>query len=155
MVLGKLQISNIDIENNKDFLEMIYSYNNDLELEFSLSLCEITDMFKYYVNRNIEMIGDINQYDCIYPEFKYIDNELYFTLNASDDEDDASDIKHIDRELKRHFGMSLLNCKAENVFRMLLTYCSEYYIEDDIIYLNIYYENYKEAWVGEYLSNIE
>ena len=155
MVLGKLKISNVDIEKDKDFLDMIYSHNNDLELEFSLNLCEIVEMFKYYVNRNIEMIGNIDQYNCIYPEFKYIDNELLFTLNASDDEEDASDLKHIDRELKRHFGVSLLNCKAEDLFRILLTYCSDYCIENDIIYLDIYYENCKETWIGEYLSSIE
>lgn len=155
MVMGKLKISNINIEKNKDLLDMIYSYNDDLELEFSLSLCEIVQMFEYYVNRNIEMIGNINEYDCIYPEFKYIGEELMFTLNASDDEDDASDVEHIDRELKRHFGVSLLNCKAEHLFKILLIYCSDYYIEDNIINLDIYYENYKETWLGEYLKNID
>lgn len=155
MILGKLKIDNIDVEQNKDFLEMIYEHNDDLELEFSLSLCEITEMFKYYVNRKIELIGDIDQYDCVYPEFKYIDDELYFTLNASDDEEDASDINHLDRELKKHFGVSTLYCKAEHILKILLIYCSNYYIDDNMIHLNIYYENYKETWIGPYLSNIE
>lgn len=155
MVMGKLKISNINIENNKNLLDMIYSHNDELELEFSLNLCEIAQMFEYYVSRNIEMLKDFNNYDCIYPQFKNIDNELIFTLNASDDEDDLSDIRHINKELKRHFGVSLLNCKAEQIFRILLSDCSNYCIDEDKIYLDIYYESYKETWLGEYLKNID
>lgn len=155
MILGKLKIEDIDVEESKELLEMIYDNNTDLELEFSLTLCEITKMFKYYVNRQIELIGNIDLYDCVYPEFKFIDNELYFTLNASDDEDDISDINHIDRELKRHFGISLLNCKAENIFKILFIYCNSYYIDEFFLHLNIYYENYKETWIGKYLSTID
>lgn len=155
MMLGKLKIENIDVEQNKEFLEMIYEHNDDLELEFSLSLCEIAEMFKYYVNRKIELIGDMDQYDCIYPEFKNIDNDLYFTLNASDDDEDNSDINHIDRELKKHFGVSALHCKAEHILKILLMNCNDYYIDDNVIHLTIYYENYKETWIGPYLSSIE
>lgn len=155
MLMGRLKLDNVNIKDNKQLLDMIYSYNDELELEFSMNFCEIIEMFKYYVNRNIELLEDIEQYDCIYPQLKYIDNELMFTLNASDDEDDYSDIKHIDRELKRHFGVSLLNCKAEYVFNILLSYCSSYCIENGLIELDIYYENYKETWLGEYLANID
>ena len=155
MVMGKLKISNIDMKDNEELLDMIYSYNDDLELEFSLTLCEITELFKYYVNRNIEMIGDLDSYDCVYPEFKIIDNELIFTLNASDDDDDNSDVRHIDRELKRHFGNSLLECSAENIFRILLMDCCLYTLNNDIIEISMFYENYKETWLGEYLANKE
>ena len=30
--MGKLKISNIDIQDNEELLDMIYSYNDDLEL---------------------------------------------------------------------------------------------------------------------------
>lgn len=155
MLIGRLKLNNINVEENRRLLDMIYSYNNELEIEFSLNFCEIIEMFKYYVNRNIELLGDIDQYDCIYPQLKYIDNELMFTLNASDDEEDYSDVKHIDKELKRHFGVSLLNCKAEHVFNILLSHCNDYCIENELIELNIYYENYKETWLGEYLADID
>lgn len=155
MVLEKLKLSNIDMRDNKELLDMIYSYDNDLELEFSFTLCEITELFKYYVNRYIEMIDDLDSYDCIYPEFKIIDNKLIFTLNASEDEDDDSDVRHIDRELKRHFGNSLLMCNAENIFRILLLDCCSYSLNDDIIEISMFYENYKETWLGCYLANKE
>lgn len=155
MMMGKLKISDIDIKENDELLEMIYNYNDNLELEFLLNLCEITDLFKYYVNRNIEMIGNLDNYDCVYPEFKFIDNELIFTLSPSDDEEDDSDIRHIDKEFKRHFGNSILKCKAENIFRILLIDCCSYVLNDDILELSMFYENYKETWLGKYLADKE
>lgn len=149
-----LKIEDIDIEADESLLKSINSKNNNLLLEFSLSLCDITDMFKYYVNRNIEDIDDLDIYDCIDIEIKEENNEYIFDMNPSDDEEDQTDIKFIDCELRKIFGVSVLRSKLTNVLRMLLMDCKGYGIENGILTINIYYDNFKHTWIGEYLKQI-
>lgn len=151
---GTLKIEDVDIEADESLLQSINSRNNNLLLEFSMPLCDIADMFKYYVNRNIEDIEDLDIYDCINIEIEEEDNEYIFNMNPSDDEEDQTDIKFIDCELKKIFGVSVLNSKLINVLRMLLMDCKGYGIENGILTINIYYDNFKHTWIGEYLKQL-
>lgn len=147
-------LEDIDVKENEALLEMINAKNNNLQLEFSMELCEISKLFRYYISKFAEHIEDIDDYNCIDIEIKNDDNDnVIFTLNASDDEEDASDIKFLDKELKRYFGKSILNCDIKDILRILLIDCKSYSIEGDILKLNIYYENFKETWIGEYLNS--
>lgn len=148
------KLENIDVESNKALLEMINSKANNLQLEFCMQLCNIEDLFKYYVNKHAEHINDLDIYDCINIEIRENNfGKHIFTLNASDDEEDMSDILFLSKELRRHFGVSLLNCKLESVLNILLMDCVSYTIDDNIIKINIYYDNYKNTWIGEYFNN--
>ena len=146
-------LEDIDVKENEALLEMINAKNNNLQLEFSMDLCKIEDLFRYYINRFTEHIEDIDNYDCINIEIKNEDNKVTFTLNPSDDDEDLSDIKFLDKELKRYFGKSILNCDIKDILRILLMDCKSYSIEDNLLKINIYYDNYKEAWIGEYLNS--
>lgn len=146
-------LEDIDVKKNEALLEMINAKNNNLQLEFSMDLCEIEDLFRYYINRFTEHIEDIDNYDCINIEIKNEDNKVTFTLNPSDDDEDLSDIKFLDKELKRYFGKSILNCDIKDILRILLMDCKSYSIEDNLLKINIYYDNYKETWIGEYLNS--
>lgn len=146
-------LENIDVNENKALLEMINAKNNNLQLEFCIQLCNIVDLFKYYISKNAEHIVDIDSYDCIDIEIIKDREDILFTLNASDDDEDISDIKFLDKELKRYFGKSILNCNIEDILRILLIDCKSYSIEGDILKLNIYYENFKETWIGEFLNS--
>lgn len=146
-------LEDIDVKENEALLEMINAKNNNLQLEFSMDLCEIEDLFRYYINRFTEHIEDIDNYDCINIEIKNEDNKVTFTLNPSDDDEDLSDIKFLDKELKRYFGKSILNCDIKDILRILLMDCKSYSIEDNLLKINIYYDNYKETWIGEYLNS--
>ena len=150
---GLVKLEDIDITENKALLEMINARNNNLQLEFCIQLCDIVDLFKYYISKNSEHIVDIDSYDCIDIEIIKDRDNILFTLNASDDDEDIYDIKFLEKELKRLFGVSLLNCKIEKVLNVLLTDCKSYSIEGDILKLNIYYENFKETWIGEFLNS--
>lgn len=152
-LFGLVKIEDIDIQENKALLEIINARNNNLQLEFSMNLCDIEDLFKYYISRNSEHITDIESYDCIDIEIIKKDNDILFTLNASDDDEDISDIKFLEKEFKRLFGVSLLNCKLEHILNVILTDCKSYSIEGDILKLNIYYDNFKETWIGEFLNS--
>lgn len=151
---GTLKIEDVDIEENESLLQSINSKNNNLLLEFSFPLCDIRDMFKYYVNRKIEDIDDLDIYDCIDIEINKEDNEYIFDMNPSDDEEDQTDIKFIDCELKKIFGVSVLRSKLTNVLRLLLMDCKGYAIENDMLTINIYYDNFKHTWIKEYLEQI-
>lgn len=146
-------LEDIDVKENEALLEMINAKNNNLQLEFSMDLCKIEDLFRYYINRFTEHIEDIDNYDCINIEIKNEDNKVTFTLNPSDDDEDLSDIKFLDKELKRYFGKSILNCDIKDVLRILLMDCKSYSIEDNLLKINMYYDNYKETWIGEYLNS--
>ena len=146
-------LEDIDVKENEALLEMINAKNNNLQLEFSMDLCEIEDLFRYYINRFTEHIEDIDNYDCINIEIKNEDNKVTFTLNPSDDDEDLSDIKFLDKELKRYFGKSILNCDIKDILRILLMDCKSYSIEDNLLKINMYYDNYKETWIGEYLNS--
>ena len=147
-------LEDIDVKENEALLEMINAKNNNLQLEFSMELCEISKLFRYYISEFSEHIKDIDDYNCIDIEIKNDENDnVIFTLNASDDEEDASDIKFLDKELKRYFGKSILNCDIKDILRILLIDCKSYSIEGDILKLNIYYENFKETWIGKYLNS--
>lgn len=147
-------LEDIDVKENEALLEMINAKNNNLQLEFSMELCEISKLFRYYISEFAEHIKDIDDYNCIDIEIKNDENDnVIFTLNASDDEEDASDIKFLDKELKRYFGKSILNCDIKDILRILLIDCKSYSIEGDILKLNIYYENFKETWIGKYLNS--
>ena len=146
-------LEDIDVKENEALLEMINAKNNNLQLEFSMDLCKIEDLFRYYINRFTEHIEDIDNYDCINIEIKNEDNKVTFTLNPSDDDEDLSDIKFLDKELKRYFGKSILNCDIKDVLRILLMDCKSYSIEDNLLKINMYYYNYKETWIGEYLNS--
>lgn len=150
--LAKLE--NIDVKEDKALLETINSKTNNLQLEFCMQLCDIVDLFKYYINKNAEHIEDINNYDCIDIDIIKENNDILFTLNPSDDEEDISDIKFLDKEFKRYFGSSILKCDIKKVLRILLTDCKEYSIDNETLKLNMYYDNYKHTWLGEYLSNL-
>lgn len=151
---SSVKLENIDVNENKALLDMINAKTDNLQLEFCMSMCNIVDLFKYYINRNAEHIVDIDNYDCIDIEVIKEDDDILFTLNASDDEEDISDIKFLEKEFKRYFGVSILKCDINNILRILLTDCNKYSIEDDILKLNMYYENYKETWLGEYLNKL-
>ncbi len=146
-------LEDIDVKENEALLEMINAKNNNLQLEFSMDLCKIEDLFRYYINRFTEHIEDIDNYDCINIEIKNEDNKVTFTLNPSDDDEDLSDIKFLDKELKRYFGKSILNCDIKDILRILLMDCKSYSIEDNLLKINMYYDNYKETWIGEYLNS--
>ncbi len=146
-------LEDIDVKENEALLEMINAKNNNLQLEFSMDLCKIEDLFRYYINRFTEHIDDIDNYDCINIEIKNEDNKVTFTLNPSDDDEDLSDIKFLDKELKRYFGKSILNCDIKDILRILLMDCKSYSIEDNLLKINMYYDNYKETWIGEYLNS--
>lgn len=152
---GLAKLENIDIVENKALLEMINARNNNLQLEFNIHLHDIIDLFKYYIKNNSEYITDIDSYDCIDIEIIQDKEKILFTLNASDDDEDASDIRFLNKELKKLFGVSLLNCNIENILNVLLVDCKSYHIEDNILKLNIYYENFKETWIGDFLNNQE
>lgn len=152
---GLAKLENIDIVENKALLEMINARNNNLQLEFNIHLHDIIDLFKCYIKNNSEYITDIDSYDCIDIEIIQDKEKILFTLNASDDDEDASDIRFLNKELKKLFGVSLLNCNIENILNVLLVDCKSYHIEDNILKLNIYYENFKETWIGDFLNNQE
>ena len=65
----------------------------------------------------------------------------------------SQQIKFLDKELKRYFGKSVLSCDIKDVLRILLIDCKSYSIENDILRINIYYDNFKETWIGEYLNS--
>ena len=152
---GLAKLENIDVVENKALLEMINARNNNLQLEFNIHLHDIIDLFKCYIKNNSEYITDIDSYDCIDIEIIQDKEKILFTLNASDDDEDASDIRFLNKELKKLFGVSLLNCNIENILNVLLVDCKSYHIEDNILKLNIYYENFKETWIGDFLNNQE
>ena len=149
-----LKLENVNVIREKSLIESINAKDNNLLLEFSMPLCDIQEMFKYYVNRNVELIDNIDIYDCIDIDIENRDTDIYFTLNPSDDEEDMSDIKFIDRELKKHFGLSVLDCKLVNILRILLMDCKGYSIEEGMLIINIYYDNFKDTWLEEYLNKI-
>lgn len=149
-VYGTAMLCDVNIESNKDLLDLIANKNNELQIEFCIQLCNITDLFKYYVDRHIEHISDIDVYDCIYPEILKDGNEFIFTLNADNDEENFSDINFLQKELKKHFGVSVLRCDLTDILRIILM-GSTYTIENDILKLKIYYETYKESWIGDFL----
>ena len=146
-------LEDIDVKENEALLEMINAKNNNLQLEFSMGICDIEDLFRYYINKFADHIEDIDNYDCINIEIKKDDDSFSFTLNPSDDEEDLSDVKFLDKELKRYFGKSILNCDLKDVLRILLMDCKSYSIENDVLKINIYYENFKETWIGNYLNS--
>lgn len=150
-VYGTAMLCDINIEDNKNLLELIANKNNNLQLEFCMKYCDIADLFKYYINKHIEHIENIDLYDCIYPEVIKDNNEYIFTLNADNDEENFSDINFLQKELKKHFGVSLLRCNVMDILRIILMNCT-YTIENDILKIKIYYETYKESWIGDYLK---
>ena len=152
-LFSSVVLENIDVKENEALLEMINAKNDNLQLEFSMDMCDIEDLFRYYINKFADHIEDIDNYDCINIEVKKENNDIIFTLNPSDDEEDSSDIKFLDKELKRYFGKSVLSCDIKDVLRILLIDCKSYSIENDILRINIYYDNFKETWIGEYLNS--
>ena len=81
---GLVKLEDIDITENKALLEMINARNNNLQLEFCIQLCDIVDLFKYYISKNSEHIVDIDSYDCIDIEIIKDRDNILFTLNALD-----------------------------------------------------------------------
>ena len=49
-VYGTAMLCDINIEDNKNLLELIANKNNNLQLEFCMKYCDIADLFKYYIS---------------------------------------------------------------------------------------------------------
>lgn len=153
MLKTSLIIEDINIIEDKEMINKISKLNSDAKIKISLNICEITEMFKYYVNRHIEDIGDINDYDCFDPETYNDENlETRFKLNDTSDDEDLSDIKAIKRELKKHFGITLTNCRVSEVLRILLIGSNYYNIECNILNIIFELENLENHWLKEYIN---
>lgn len=155
MLKTTIKLENINLEENKDLLEIINKINDEIKVEFKITLDEVVDMFYYYVKHTAEHIRDIESYKCICPEIidKYNDGEYYFTLNSIDDEDSLSDINFLCNELKRHFGVNFKkDCNVRELFRILLMDCSDYDIIDNLLKFNLYYKTYNESWIKNFLE---
>lgn len=148
-VYGTAMLCDINIEENKELLDLIAAKDDNLQLEFCMNLCQIVDLFKYYVSINIEHINDLENYDCIYPEIIKQDNEFIFTLNANDNDEYLSDIKFLNKEFKKHFGVSILTCNLIDILRIILMDFN-YVIENDILKIKVYYSTYKDNWIKDF-----
>ena len=150
-----IMLEDIDLEQDKDLLQVINKVNDSVKLKFELQIEDIVDMFKFYIKENIENLYDFEEYDCIMTEIKKDNDEYYLTLNFIDDEDSQSDIDYLLRELKRHFGINFINnCALQDLFRILLMQCSDYDIIEDKLIIKIYYETYKISWLKQYFEYI-
>lgn len=154
-LITTIVLDDVNLEDNLDLLQIISKVNDNVKLQFSFPVLNITDMFTYYVEHTAEHIKDIREYDCICPDIidKYGDGEYFFTLNSIDDEESQSDVDFLQNELKRQFGINLKNdCRLTDLFMVLLMDCCSYDIIDDILTIKIYYKNYKESWIKSYLE---
>lgn len=154
-LITTIVLDDVNLEDNLDLLQIISKVNDNVKLQFSFPVSDITDMFIYYVEHTAEHIKDIREYDCICPDIidKYGDGEYFFTLNSIDDEESQSDVEFLQNELKRQFGINLKNdCRLTDLFMVLLMDCCSYDIIDDILTIKIYYKNYKESWIKDYLE---
>lgn len=154
-LITNITLENIDLESNKDLLQIINKINDNVKVHLVLPIDSIIDMFNYYVKSTAEHIKDIEEYDCIAPEIidQYGDGHYFFNLNSINDDESQSDIEFIQNELKRQFGVNFKNAFDINeLFRVLLMDCSDYDIINDMLNIKLYYKNYMNSWIKLYLE---
>lgn len=157
MLKTNIKLDDVDLYENIDLLQIISKVNDEVKVEFEMSIDEIVDMFNFYIKKTAEHIKDIENYNCICPEVylspTYNNAEYYFTLNSIDDEDSQSDIEFLQKELKRQFGINFKkDCELKDLFRVLLMDCSDYDIIGDVLKISLYYETYKKSWLRDFLE---
>lgn len=148
-------LEDISLTEDKELLEIIKRYDDNIILQQLLCIDEVIDMFKYYVKHQTEYASDLDDYDCIDPKIydKYEDGNYYFSLGIINNDEDESDINFLLNLLKEQFGINLnKDCKVGDIFRILLMDCGEYYITDDILTIKICYDTYKVSWLKDYFE---
>lgn len=156
-VVGTIKLDSVDLQEHKSLLEAINRFNSNVKIQFDIPIEDIVDMFYYYVKANSEHANDIESYMCITPEIINEDNQLYFTLNFDDDEEDSSDVEFLLKELRNTFGVNFeRKCELRELFRVLLMDCPEYSIIEEgtnkKLLFSLYYETYEFSWLKAFLE---
>ena len=154
--IASIILEDINVEDNEDLLKMINRIDDSVKVQFNFQIDTLIDMFNYYIEKEVEHIEALDDYDVFPTIYKNEDNdELYFSLGITDDEDETGDIKCLLDELRRQFGINFANdCTLSNVLRILLLDCADYDIIGDIINMRIYYDTYKVSWIKDFVNNI-
>lgn len=155
--IASIILEDINVEDNKDLLKMINRVDDSVKIQLNFAIDTLIDMFNYYIEKEIEYIDTLDNYDVLPTIYKNEENnEYYFSLGAdTDDEDNTGDIKCLLDELKRQFGINFANdCKLSNMLRVLLLDCVEYDIIGDVISMKIYYDTYRISWIRDFVNNV-
>lgn len=128
--------------------KLMEAYNKS-EIEFTLDFCELEDVIKYYINRELDI--NLDDLDILIDITSHDDNvQIEFDVNEIENEIELDFIK---KEFKRHFGSNILKCDIKKVLRMIFIDCCAYKIYNDYITISFDANNLQDNWLFKYFKD--
>lgn len=143
----RLETDTEDIDLDK-ILKLLKAYNKS-DIEFTLDFCELEEVIKYYINRELDI--DLDMLD-IFIDI-YNENDITkFELDLSNI-DNESELDYLKTEFKKHFGVNIFNCSIRTILRIMFIDCCTYSIYNEYMTISFSADNLKDNWLFKYFKN--